>query len=103
MRSRAVTFTLQSFFTRSRTFGRNRFATLALSIGALRALAGLFGRPAFGGRAQVYSRASRFGKSDCNRLLCGPGSVLTLTNMAHFLTDKFACLRAGRFSLARIG
>jgi hypothetical protein len=49
-------------------------------------------------RSQLHSGFSRFGESNCNRLLGIAYPVLPFAHVMDFLADEFSRLRAGRFT-----
>src|SRR5262249_2957275 len=77
-------------------------AALALRIGT----GGASSRPlrcrALPGRRQVYTRASRFRQSDCDRLLGRPRAVRALADGLDLLAYELARLRRRRLPLALV-
>src|SRR3954468_23492408 len=67
-------------------------------IGALRTFASFFGDLAFFRCRQIDTRATRFGETYRNCLLCGSRSMLSLANILNLLADELARLRRWRLS-----
>src|SRR5207302_8450595 len=100
--SGAAAFAAQSARNCARTGARwpppaSRAATTQVAAGAG---AHLLGGPATFGRSELDAGAARFGKPNGDSLLRRARSVLALADVVHLLANKFARLRAGRFSLA---
>ena len=58
-------------------------------------------RPRFR-RRQIYSRSSRPGEPDCDRLFRGARGVFTLADMLHLFTHEFSGLRGRGFALTGV-
>src|ERR1700741_4257399 len=95
-----MSLSFQGSARRSRTFPRGAplTVTLSLLIIALRFFSGAGRRSAFRGWLQFDPSTPRFRKPDCNRLLRRSSSMLSFSDMVHFLTHKLPSLCARRLA-----